>query len=100
VLCGTDGKQQIRLTSPQLDALRHDFATAAMRRTHIDSAATCHALPPRSAAVIVGLDDWGDPFTVLTTCDTYRILRPAHDRYLFARMLPSTARLLGRLLAS
>jgi F420-dependent oxidoreductase-like protein len=36
---------------------------------------------------------------VLTTCDTYRILRPDHAHCLFARTLPSTAGMLRRLLA-
>jgi hypothetical protein len=102
VLCRTADmrvRHRIRLSPTQLRTLRHDFATAATRRTHLDGAASCHTLPPRSSAAIVGVDGWGDPFTVLTQCDTYRLLQPAHSRYVFARMLPATARMLGRLLA-
>jgi hypothetical protein len=102
VVCAIDGRQvhQIRLSAQQIRALRHDFATAATRRTHLDGASSCHGLPPRVATVILGVDGWDDPFTVLTTCDTYQEHQPAHNRYLFARMLPSTARMLGRLLTS
>jgi hypothetical protein len=100
VVCSIDGQHQTRLTSTQLDALRHEFATAAHRRTDLEGAFSCHRLPPRSSVAIVGVDGWGDPFTVLTRCDTYRVWQPADGDHLFARMLPSTARMLGRLLAS
>jgi hypothetical protein len=36
---------------------------------------------------------------VLIACDTYRVVRPGSDRYVFARMLPSTARMVGAMLA-
>lgn len=100
VLCSIDGQQQIRLTGNQVDAFRHDFAPATHRRTHLHGASSCHHLRPRSSVGIVGVDGWGDPFSVLTQCDTYRILQPAHGRYLVVRMLPSTARMLEGLLAS
>ncbi len=86
------------LTRTQIRMLRHDFATATTRRTHLDGPSDCHALPATSNGVIVGVDPWGDPFTVLTTCDTYRLLQPARHHYLFARMLPATARMLRPLL--
>lgn len=102
VVCrlGRGPHRTIRLTPAQLATLRHDFATAATRRTRLRGPSDCHALEPRVSGAVVGVDRWGDPFTVLTTCDTYRAVQPARDRFLFARMLPATARLLGRLLAS
>jgi hypothetical protein len=100
VLCSIDGRQQTRLTSAQVQVFRHEFATAAHRRTDLEGASSCHRLPPRSSVAVVGVDGWGDSYTVLTTCDTYRILRPAHGDYVFARMLPATARMLRGLLAS
>jgi hypothetical protein len=87
----------VRLRKADLRLLQHEFATSATRRTHLDGASGCHALPPRSGVMLVGADPWGDPFTVLTTCDTYRILQPPDSRTLFARMLPATAHLIGRL---
>jgi hypothetical protein len=102
VVCklGHKTHRTIRLTPAQLSTLRHDFATATTRRTHLDSPSDCHALGPRVAGAVVGVDRWGDPFTVLTTCDTYRAVQPARDHFLFARMLPATAGMLRRLLAS
>ena len=46
------------------------------------------------------MDASGDPVTLLIACDTYRTVQPGRERYLFARMLPSTARMVQRLLGA
>jgi hypothetical protein len=102
VVCHTQGRSHrtIRLTPDQLATFRHDFATATLRPAHLGGPSSCHALGPRVSGAVVGVDRWGDPFTVLTQCDIYRAVQPVRSHYVFARMLPATARMLGRLLAS
>ena len=94
----TRDDRPVLLTREQVGMVRHDAATATTRRTPADAA--CHALPRGLGGAVVGVDAWGDPVTVLISCDTYRTVQPGDNRYLFARMLPSTARMLGGLLES
>ena len=103
VMCTANGTKVVattRLTHAQLAALRRDVATATPRRTVHDFAARCAADGTEHGGAIVGMDDWGDPVTMLIVCDTYRTVQPGSERYLFARMLPSTARMVQRLLAA
>lgn len=101
VLCRVDGTRTVhatRLTRAQVATLRHEFATATTRRTRSDVLARCHPVTPGVAGAVVGVDDWGDPVTVLLDCGAYRTVQPGEDHYLFARMLPATARMVNGLL--
>jgi hypothetical protein len=98
-VCRTDGThvRAHRLSRAQVGLMRRDVATASTRRTGHDP--RCRSIAPDVSGVVVGVDPWGEPVTVLIACDTYRVVRAGSDRYVFARMLPSTARMLGAMLA-
>lgn len=101
VVCtaGVKPRQVAALDRRRLAQLRRDFATVRARPSSA-SRFESKIQPPRLRAVSIGRDAWGDTFHVELADGHYRLLPAAHGTYVFARMLPATARMLGRLLGS
>jgi hypothetical protein len=95
---GSRGGRAIALRPAGLRTLRHDVATAFPARQVRDLDDACFQGGRPLEGAVVGVDAWGDPVSVLVACDRYRVVRPGSDRYGFARMLPSTERMLRQAL--